>query len=229
MRRADRLFQIVQILRVRRVTTAAQLAETLEISERTVYRDMRDLMMSGIPIEGEAGVGYALPKSFDLPPLMFDKREIEALVLGARLVKSWSDVELAEAAGSALVKIEAVLPERLRSRLDEITLFAPNYRGEPRAFAANLPTLRSAILERRKIHFAYTRRDEAASQRTVRPVGLFFWGYNWTLTAWCELRDDFRSFRVDRIDRLALQDETFEPEAGKTLEDFLERVQSNDA
>ena len=225
MRRADRLFQIVQILRARRVTTAARLAETLEVSERTIYRDVRDLVLSGVPIEGEAGVGYALPKSFDLPPLMFGKQEIEALVLGARLVKSWSDAELAEAADSALVKIEAVLPERLRTRLEEITLFAPNYRGEPRAFAANLPTLRSAILERRKIHFAYTRRDEERSERTVRPVGLFFWGYNWTLSAWCELRDDFRSFRVDRIRELALTDEPFTPEPGKTLEDFFDRMQ----
>jgi predicted DNA-binding transcriptional regulator YafY len=228
MRRADRLFQIVQMLRARRVTTAAQLARALEVSERTVYRDVRDLVLSGVPIEGEAGVGYALPKSFDLPPLMFSKQEIESLVLGARLVKSWSDAELAEAAGSALVKIEAVLPERLRSRIDEITLFAPNYRGEPRAFAANLPALRGAILERRKIHFAYTRRDAASSRRTVRPVGLFFWGYNWTLTAWCELRDDFRSFRVDRIAELALQGETFEPEPGKTLEDFLERMATDE-
>jgi len=229
MRRADRLFQLVQILRARRVTTAAQLAEALEVSERTVYRDVRDLMSSGVPISGEAGVGYALPKSFDLPPLMFDAREIESLVLGARLVKSWSDAELARAADSALVKIEAVLPERLRSRLADVTLFAPNYLGEPRPFAANLPALRSAILERRRVHFAYTRRDEAASERTVRPLGLFFWGYNWTLAAWCELRDDFRSFRVDRIARLALRDEPFEAEPGKTLDDFLERVRSDDA
>jgi predicted DNA-binding transcriptional regulator YafY len=224
MRRADRLFQIVQMLRARRVTTAQHLADALEVSERTIYRDVRDLMVSGVPIEGEAGVGYALPRSFDLPPLMFGKQEIEALVLGARLVKSWSDAELAEAAGSALVKIEAVLPERLRSKLEEITLFAPNYRGEPRAFAANLPALRGAILERRKVRFAYTRADEQRSERTVRPVGLFFWGYNWTLTAWCELRDDFRSFRVDRIAGLALRDETFEPEPGKTLADYLERM-----
>lgn len=226
MRRADRLFQIVQILRARRVTTAQHLAETLEVSERTIYRDVRDLVTSGIPIEGEAGVGYALPKSFDLPPLMFSHPEIEALVLGARLVKSWSDAELAEAAGSALVKIEAVLPDSLRSRLSEITLFAPNYRGEPRAFAANLPTLRGAILDRRKIRFGYTRRDEAASERTVRPLGLFFWGYNWTLTAWCELRNDFRNFRVDRIATLELDEgEPFVPEAGKTLDDYLASIE----
>jgi predicted DNA-binding transcriptional regulator YafY len=227
MRRADRLFQIVQRLRARRVTTASHLADALEVSERTIYRDVRDLVLSGVPIEGEAGVGYALPRSFDLPPLMFNKQEIEALVLGARLVKSWSDAELAEAAGSALVKIEAVLPDRLRSKLEETTLFAPNYRGQPRAFAANLPALRGAILERRKVHFAYRRADEEHSERTVRPVGLFFWGYNWTLTAWCELRDDFRSFRVDRIAQLALRDETFEPEPGKTLADYLERMQAD--
>jgi predicted DNA-binding transcriptional regulator YafY len=227
MRRADRLFQIVQILRARRVTTAARLAETLEVSERTIYRDVRDLMSSGVPIEGEAGVGYALPRSFDLPPLMFGAQELEALVLGARLVRSWSDAQLAEAAGSALVKIEAVLPERMRSRIAEVTLFAPSHGGEPRAFAANLPVLRRAILERRRVHFAYTRRDEAGSERTVRPLGLFFWGYNWTLSAWCELRDDFRSFRVDRIERLALDDAAFDPEPGKTLEDFLEQAQAD--
>lgn len=227
MRRADRLFQIVQILRARRVTTARHLAEALEVSERTIYRDVRDLVTSGVPIEGEAGVGYALPKSFDLPPLMFAKQEIEALVLGARLVKSWSDAELAEAADSALVKIEAVLPDRLRVRLDEITLFAPNFRGEPRAFAANLPNLRGAILERRKVRFAYTRRDDEHSARTVRPLGLFFWGYNWTLSGWCELRDDFRSFRVDRIAELEVRDDAFEPEPGRTLEDYLERMQAD--
>ncbi len=226
MRRADRLFQIVQILRTRRVTTAQHLAETLEVSERTIYRDVRDLVSSGVPIEGEAGVGYALPKSFDLPPLMFSHAEIEALVLGARLVKSWSDAELARAADSAVVKIEAVLPERLRSRLADVTLFAPNFRGEPRAFAANLPALRAAILERHRVRFDYTRRDEERSERTVRPLGLFYWGYNWTLSAWCELRDDFRNFRVDRMVGLDVRaDEPFEHEPGKTLEDYLASIE----
>ncbi len=224
MRRADRLFQIVQLLRTRRVTTAALLAETLEVSERTIYRDVRDLVASGVPIEGEAGVGYALPRGFELPPLMFSKQEIEALVLGARLVKSWSDPELGRAVDSALVKIEAALPDPLRARIEEITLFAPNYRGEPRVFAAHLAALRSAIVDGRKVRFRYTRADATPSARTVRPVGLFFWGYNWTLTAWCELRDDFRSFRLDRMEGLDTLEDTFDPEPGKTLDDYLERI-----
>ena len=107
MRRADRLFRIVQRLRRRGATTAAQLAEALEVSERTIYRDVRDLVLSGVPIQGEAGVGYALPRDFDLPPLMFSEEEIEALVLGARIVQAWGDKRLARAAEEALSKIES--------------------------------------------------------------------------------------------------------------------------
>src|SRR2546422_7203835 len=110
MRRADRLFRIVQRLRRRGATTARQLAEALEVSERTVYRDIRDLLVSGVPIRGEAGVGYALDRSYELPPLMFDEEEIEALVLGARIVRAWADKKLARAAEEALQKIETVLP-----------------------------------------------------------------------------------------------------------------------
>jgi predicted DNA-binding transcriptional regulator YafY len=116
VRRADRLFQIVQLLRRERAVTAAQLAAELEVSERTVYRDVQDLVVNGVPIQGEAGVGYALPASFDLPPLMFDSEEIQALVLGARMVMSWSDARLASAAKSALAKVEHVLPPRAPRR-----------------------------------------------------------------------------------------------------------------
>src|SRR6266576_2817664 len=125
MRRADRLFRIVQRLRRRGATTARQLAEALEVSERTVYRDIRDLLVSGVPIQGEAGVGYALDRSYELPPLMFDEEEIEALVLGARIVRAWADKKLARAAEEALQKIEAVLPPRLKSKLADSALMAP--------------------------------------------------------------------------------------------------------
>ena len=127
MRRADRLFRIVQRLRRRGATTARQLAEALEVSERTVYRDIRDLLVAGVPIQGEAGVGYVLDRSYELPPLMFDEEEIEALVLGARIVRAWADKKLARAAEEALQKIETVLPPRLKSRLAESALMAPGF------------------------------------------------------------------------------------------------------
>ena len=227
MRRADRLFRIVQLLRTRRLTTAAWLARELEVSQRTIYRDVHALGLSGVPIEGEAGVGYRL-RGFDLPPLMFDEREIEALVLGARFVRSWSDPELARAATQALSKVESALPERLRPRLDDISLFAPRY-GNEQPVAEQLRPLRAAIVERRRVRFSYRREDGKRSARTVRPVGLFFWGYNWTLVAWCELRDDFRSFRLDRMTSPRRLESGFEPEPGKRLVDYFERINEDQA
>jgi len=143
MRRADRLFQIVQYLRGRRLTTARQLATWLSISERTVYRDIRDLSLSGVPIEGEAGIGYLLSASFDLPPLMFDLAEIEALTIGARMVQTWGSPELATAAELALAKIAAVLPPAKRTALERTRLFALRF-NEPE-FGAVMDTLRCAI------------------------------------------------------------------------------------
>ncbi|AUX45531.1 DeoR family transcriptional regulator [Sorangium cellulosum] len=220
MRRADRLFQIVQQLRRRRVTTAARLAEELEVSERTIYRDIRDLIASGVPIEGEAGVGYALPRGFDLPPLMFQDDEIEALVLGARMVASWSDPSLVRAAERALARIEAALPERLRPKVAESALFAPSFHV-PEGATAHLAALRAAVSERRKLRFGYTRADGARSTRTVHPLGLFFWGTGWSLAAWCELRAEFRGFRLDRIHDLETLDARFEETPGQTLRDFF--------
>jgi predicted DNA-binding transcriptional regulator YafY len=220
MRRADRLFQIVQLLRRRRITTAARLAEELEVSERTIYRDIKDLMLSGVPIEGEAGVGYGLPHGFDLPPLMFKEDEIEALVLGARMVKSWSDPALTRAAESALAKIESVIPERLRPRIAESALFAPGFHVPAKA-TQNLAALRAAVSERRKVALAYQRGDGLASTRVILPLGLFFWGRGWSLAAWCELRGGFRNFRLDRIDSVEVKDERFEPREGRTLPDFF--------
>lgn len=127
MRRADRLFRIVQLLRRRKLTTARQLADDLEVSERTIYRDVADLVSSGVPIRGEAGVGYALERGFDLPPLMFTEDELEALVLGVRVVESWGDATLGSAARAVVHKVEAVLPERLQDRVGKAPLFAPGF------------------------------------------------------------------------------------------------------
>lgn len=223
MRRADRLFRIVQLLRRRKLTTAKHLSGELEVSERTVYRDVADLIASGVPIRGEAGVGYALERGFDLPPLMFNEDELEALVLGARVVESWGDAGLAEAARQAVQKVEAVLPERLQARVGQAPLFAPGFHV-PAGSARELGTLRRAIRDRRKARLSYVDRAAAATERTIRPLGLFFWGRTWTVAAWCELRRDFRGFRLDRVQKLELTDERFEDEAGRTLADFFTQV-----
>lgn len=222
MRRADRLFQLVQILRRGRVTTAARIAEEMEVSERTVYRDVADLVANGVPVEGEAGVGYVLPASFDLPPLLFDAQEIEALVVGARLVTTWTDSELARAAKSALVKVEHVLPDRLKSKLGRTRLFAPEFARA--GDHAALPAIRAALEEERVLAFDYTDEAARASERRARPLGLFFWGKVWTLAAWCETRNDFRTFRVDRMREARATDERFQPEPGRTLEDYVARA-----
>lgn len=227
MRRADRLFRIVQRLRRRGATTARQLADALEVSERTVYRDIRDLLVSGVPIQGEAGVGYALDRSFELPPLMFDEEEIEALVLGARIVRAWADPKLARAAEEGLQKIENVLPPRLKAKLLESALLAPDFHFDDR-FRSGLEDLRRAIREQRKARFHYVDKAQVGSERTVHPLGLAYWGQTWTLTAWCEMRNGFRTFRLDRIERLQLTDEKFEPAPGQTLADFLARMAEED-
>jgi predicted DNA-binding transcriptional regulator YafY len=220
MRRADRLFEIIQMLRSRRFMTAAQLAGELEVSERTIYRDVSDLIVTGVPITGEAGVGYTLDRKFDLPPLMFNAEEIEALILGSRIVQSWADPDLASAAHSALTKIEAVLPEPLRINIVESALFAPRIMPDT-AVTSNLAVTRRAVNDRYKLGFRYTRADGESTSRTVHPLGLFYWGYSWTMVGWCETRDDFRNFRLDRMEQLVRRDEKFEDVEGRSLNDYL--------
>jgi predicted DNA-binding transcriptional regulator YafY len=220
MRRADRLFQIIQILQHRRVTTAARIAERLQVSERTVYRDIRDLGLSGVPIEGEAGVGYRLGKDFELPPLMFTVDEIQALVLGARMVESWGDDLLQRAAQSALEKVHAALPEAERGRVHNTALFSLALRVPPEV-RPRLGRLRRAIDEHRRVAMRYEDRGGQSTERTVRPLGLYFWGATWTLGAYCELRQDFRNFRLDRMETMEVLDATFVPEPPFTLADYV--------
>ena len=223
MRRADRLFQIVNVLRRRRTaTTATHLAERLGVSERTVYRDMRDLILAGTPIDGEAGVGYRIRPGYDLPPLMFDRDEIQALVLGARIVRQFGDPALARASDAILSKVAAIVPSALAPLVTETRLFVPSTIGAGKSGVA-LTLAREALMARRKLELSYANAEGAATIRTVRPLGIFFWGRTWTLAAWCELRQDFRNFRVDRIAASTMLDETFEDEAGKALRDMLAR------
>jgi predicted DNA-binding transcriptional regulator YafY len=196
MRRADRLFHIVQLIRGRRLTTAAFLAQRLEISERTVYRDVADLQHQGVPIEGAAGLGYRLGQGFDLPPLMFTLDEARALVASVRMAQVWQDPALAQASQVALGKILSVLPQAARVAAQSMAIFAPPVGLDP-LVQTTLQTLREATQERRKV---------------------------WTLAAWCEIRDGFRSFRLDRMVRVQLLEGDagqFKDEPGKTVADYL--------
>lgn len=219
MRRADRLFQIVQFLRGGRLVTAAMLGAKLEVSERTIYRDIADLQASGVPIDGAAGVGYIMRQGFDLPPLMFTRDEITALVAGAKLVKAWGGLTMARAAEEALVKIAAVLPDVSRSQLAQIQIHAPNFRMTD-ATRANIDLAQSAVETRHRLSFDYADQNNAQTSRVIQPLGLWFWGGQWTLVGWCLTREAFRMFRLDRMTALARTGEIFKPEIGKTLKDF---------
>lgn len=223
MRRADRLFEIVQVLRGRRLTTARYLAERLGVSERTIYRDVQDLSLAGVPILGEAGVGYALKKGFDLPPLMFDYDEVEALLIGARMASAYGGTALAKSAERAMEKIAAVLPDNRRAALETTQVYVPDFHID-RKVAGRFEQLRQAIKTRQFVQLDYVTGDKRESQREIRPVALHFWGERWTLAAWCELRQAFRMFRLDRMRELIVRDKTFRDEPGKTIADFLREI-----
>jgi predicted DNA-binding transcriptional regulator YafY len=228
MRRAERLFQLVQLIRGRRLSTAAFLAQRLEVSERTVYRDVADLMAQGVPIEGEAGVGYRMQTGFDLPPLMFTKDEAQALVASVRLAQPRLDVALSRHAEAALSKILAVLPAAARAAAESLAVYAPTV-GPDDATRQRLETLRVAAEARHKLQLTYLDLKDQRSERVLRPLGCFYWGSVWTLAAWCETRAGFRSFRVDRIAELTVLDTRFRDEPGKTLADLFRKVETERA
>jgi len=222
MQRAERLFQLLTLLRNRRtVMTAKQLSEHLQVSERTIYRDIQSLSLSGVPVEGEAGVGYRLSHRYQLPPLMFDRHEVEALLLGARMVSSWGDVDMAAHANQAVQKILAVLPDHLRHSDENLPLLVPQMEDVQKFYTAHSQTIRQAIRTNQCLNIAYTRADAEESSRVIEPLGLIFWGKVWTLVAWCQLRADYRTFRLDRINHLELLDEIFIATDSKSLKHFL--------
>ncbi len=209
MRRADRLFLIIHALRGRRTALPSRgLAETLGVSQRTVYRDVADLQRSGVPIEGEAGIGYMLRKGSDIPPLMFLPDELEALVVGSRFVQAFAGERLSRAADAALIKINAVLPAELRERSERSRVFAPDF-GQHAALKAHIDDIHAAIAERRIVRLDYADEKGAVSEREIQPLCLAFWGGSWTLGAWCRLRRDFRNFRLDRIRACSVSEVVF--------------------
>lgn len=214
MRRADRLFQIVQMLRARRCTTAAQLAERMEVSQRTIYRDILDLQSSGVPICGAAGSGYTLSERVDLPPLLFTREELCALQFGLRVAAQCGDDALGNAARSAQEKVIGALPRDRRARSAAVPLFASGV-AQPW-----LGAVRNAIEQGCKLSLHYRDEGERHSIRVVWPLGLFYWGRVWTVAAWCEKRAAFREFRLDRIAQLNATAEPFPSAPGRTLADY---------
>ena len=229
MRRADRLFQLVQLIRGRRLSTAAWLAERLEVSERTVYRDVADLQRQGVPIDGEAGVGYRMGKGFDLPPLMFQVVEAQALAASVRLAQPWMEPRMAAAAEAALGRVLSVVPPFTRAAVQTLGFYAPPMEaaGAGDAVRQRLAVVRQSMEARCRLAAHYTDAQGRVTQRTLRPLGCFYWGKVWTLAAWCEDRSDFRSFRLDRMnDLVVLQGpgSRYSEEPGRTLADFLRHV-----
>ncbi len=224
MRRADRLFRIVEYLKARRQTvTASSLAEELEVSVRTIYRDIADLGASGVPILGEAGVGYMLDKNYVVRPLMFAVEELDALMLGAQMVQSFGDKELARAANQAIDKITSVLPESLQKEISETFLFSMTSKAEVKIHI-DFTGLRRAIRAKNIVEFNYTREDGEESHRRIRPLCLAFFSPVWLISGWCEMRQDFRNFRLDRIQELKITEERFLDENGKRLYDYMQQM-----
>lgn len=224
MRRADRLFEIIQILRRRRsITTAQQLADELEVSVRTVYRDIAALQAQRVPIEGEAGIGYVFREGFDLPPLMFNEEEIEALVLGVRITETWADPELAHAASNVLAKVAAVLPPHLKPQIMSMGLAAPPSASQV-PVDIDLAKVRRWIRQKRKLFLDYRDEKGEMSERIIWPLTLAFFGPVWNIVGWCELRNDFRAFRPDRMADVDFLAEHYPDQPGRRLIDYLKQM-----
>lgn len=197
MRRAERLFRIVGELRARGVTRAEDLARHFEISVRTVYRDIAHLQGSGLPIEGEAGVGYLLRPGFDLPAMTFTFDQLDALATGLAFVEVAGDAALAEAARAVRSKLQDALPYPERRRLSAAPFFAARRDGRASEVAT---VIRRAIRDRLVLHLRYRDDAGAVSERRVQPLAIWAFTDGWLFAAWCEWRADFRAFRLDRIE-----------------------------
>jgi predicted DNA-binding transcriptional regulator YafY len=227
MNRVDRLIAIALRLQSRRVVRAEDLAEHFEISVRTVYRDLGALGEAGIPIIGEAGVGYSLVKGYHLPPVMFTAEEASALSLGGKLVEHLTDASLRKQMETALLKVRSVLPRDRQDYLDRLerstAIVSPNSCTVPRLSSEALIPVQRALAERRVLALDYQggqRRE--LTKRHVEPLGLVYYSDNWHLIGYCRLRRDVRDFRTDRILRLQLQNELFSGHDDFSLKSYLE-------
>lgn len=204
MRKADKLFQLTNLIRSKQPITAEKIAEELDVSVRTVYRYIDDLSVSGIPIYGTTGIGYQLDDHFELPPLNLTEKEWDALILGVKMVSSWTGDTLSESANSLVNKIEAVLPKKLREEYSR-TIYAPDLSGKEKnrnVWEFMYKSIKNSI----SISINYKAQNGKNTSRVIYPLGLFYWGGKWTLGSWCTLREDFRDFRLDRIDEKSIKE-----------------------
>ena len=220
MRRSDRLFELMQILRDGSMHRAQDMAAALGVSVRTIWRDMDTLRDSGVPVEGERGVGYKITAPVTLPPLNLTMAELEALNLGMAIVAEAVDPDLRAAATSLAAKVDAVSPQRAATDADAWKFAIYPFQDMARGFA-HMSTLRAAIKARQKLRLVYHSKEGRITTRIIRPLHMEFWGRIWTLTAWCELRAAFRVFRVDLIQTAEALPELFTDEPGKTFKDYL--------
>jgi len=223
MSRTERLLDLIQLLRRHRApVTGPALADELGISIRTLYRDIATLQAQGADIQGEPGLGYVLRPGFTLPPLMFSADEIEALVLGSRWVaRRAEDPRLGDAAANALSKITAVLPAELRDSVDGSNLLVGG--GEVIPAQVDLSTIRLAIREQKKLVIAYRNAGGTATERTIWPFAIGFFDRVRVVIGWCELRTDYRHFRLDRINRMELLAERYPRRRAAMLKEWRER------
>ncbi len=224
MSKATRLIKLLHELRLHRPPVTAQsLALAMSVSERTIYRDIDALRSAGAVIDGEAGFGYTLTEDPALPPQMFSHAEIEALVLGLREVREIADPELAQAAESALAKLRATLPDRLKSRLEHAVLYAKRFHNRPE-IRVDPAQIRTAAWDEIALDIAYTDQHGAATMRRVYPLSIIFFDETLVLLAWCCLRQADRLFRLDRIQSLVTTTESFRPKRVAMLRDAIERI-----
>lgn len=218
MRRAERLFRLVSELRARGVCRAEDLANYFEISVRTVYRDISHLQGSGLPIEGEAGVGYLLRPGFDLPPMTFTFEQLDALAVGLSFVEVAGDTSLSQAAREVRAKLQASLPEPDKRKLENAPLFASRRQGRAPPM---LKIVRDAIREAKILRLQYDDAEGSQSDRRVRPLAIWAFTEGWLFAGWCELRHDFRAFRLDRISAIRETGEHFADDPDKSLPTYL--------